>query len=87
MLDLLTCLILCYSMEHGKKGGGGSSHCGSNPSCGVHHLFDFSLSIQSWSSGKTESVGVQRVERYFGTCTIHFFRWHNWHGIKQRLFL
>lgn len=84
MLDLLTLLVLCCSVEHGKEGGGGSPHCGSHPSCGVHHLFDLGLSVQSWFSGKTESVSVQRIERLFWDIVLHFSRWHNCHGIKIR---
>lgn len=67
MLDLLTLLVLRCSVEHGEEGGGGSPHCGSHPSCGVHHLFDLGLSVQSWFSGKTESVSVKGLKDYFGT--------------------
>lgn len=71
MLDLLTLLVLCCSVEHGEEGGGGSPHCGSHPSCGVHHLFDLGLSVQSWSGGKTESVSVQRIERLFWNIVLY----------------
>lgn len=84
MLDLLTLLVLCCSVEHGEEGGGGSPHCGSHPSCGVHHLFDLGLSVQSWFGGKTESVSVQRIKRLFWDTVLHSSRWHNCHGIKQR---